>query len=83
MITCVKGGPLRRDVVQVCGARKFLSRYNRLTCYLARSHVRTKAGLPALLLLSAMCTMKFWLRLKQPVSWFQSEVAFTILKNLV
>jgi len=23
--------------------------------------------------------MKFWLRLRQPVSWFQNEVAFTIL----
>ena len=32
--------------------------------------LRTEPGLPALLPLSAMCTMKFCLRLKQPVSWF-------------
>ena len=38
-------------------------------------------SLPLLLPLSAMYTMKFCLRLKQPVSWFQSEVAFTILKK--
>ena len=43
--------------------------------------LRTELGLPALLPLSAMYNMKFWLRLKQPVSWFQSEVAFTILKD--
>ena len=43
--------------------------------------LRTELGLPALLPLSAMYTMKFWLRLKQPVSWLQSEVAFTIRKE--
>ena len=43
--------------------------------------VRTEPGLPALIPLSAMYTMKFWFRLKQPVSWFQNEVAFTILKK--
>ena len=43
--------------------------------------LRTELGLPTLLPLSAMHTMKFWLRLKQPVSWFQSEVAFTIPKK--
>ena len=42
---------------------------------------RTEPGQPALLPLSAMFTMKFCSRLKQPVSWFQSEVAFTILKK--
>ena len=40
--------------------------------------LRTEPGLPALLPLSAMYTMKFCLRPNQPVSWFQSEVAFTI-----
>ena len=40
MITCAKGGPRRRDVVKVCGAGEFLSRYDRLKCYLARSHVQ-------------------------------------------
>ena len=39
MITCVKGGPQRRDVVKVCGTGEFLSRYKRLKCYLARSQV--------------------------------------------
>ena len=43
--------------------------------------VRTEPGLPALPPLSAMYSMKFWLRLKQPVSFFQNEVAFTILKK--
>ena len=43
--------------------------------------VRTEPGLPALLPLSAMYSVKFWLRLKQPVSFFQNEVAFTILKK--
>ena len=43
--------------------------------------LRTEPGLPALLLLSAMYTMKFWFRLKQPVSWLQSDVAFTIPKK--
>ena len=38
-------------------------------------------SLPALLPLSAMYKMKIWLRLKQPVSWFQNEVAFTISKK--
>ena len=42
---------------------------------------RTELGLPALLPLSTMYTMKFWLRLKQSVSWFQSEEAFTIPKK--
>ena len=41
----------------------------------------TELGLPALLTLSAMYTMKFWLRLKQPVSCFRSEVVFTIPKK--
>ena len=40
MITCVKGGPWRRDVVKVCGAGEFLSRYSQLKCYLARSHAQ-------------------------------------------
>ena len=39
MITCVKGGPRRGDVVKVCGAGEFGCRYNRLKCYLAGSHV--------------------------------------------
>ena len=42
---------------------------------------RTELGLPALLPLSAMNTIKFRLGLKQPVSWLQSELAFTILKK--
>ena len=40
--------------------------------------LRTEPGLPALLLLSLMYTMQFWLRLNQPVSWSLNEVAFTI-----
>ena len=43
--------------------------------------LRTEPGLLALLLLSTMYTMEFCVRLKQLVSWFQSEVAFTILKK--
>ena len=43
--------------------------------------LRTEPGLPALLPLSATYKMKFWLRLKRPVSWFQSEVAFAIPKK--
>ena len=43
--------------------------------------LRTEPGLPALLPLSAMYTMKFWLRPKQPVSWFQSEVSEVIPKK--
>ena len=47
----------------------------------AKTCLRTEPGLPALLPLPAMYTMKFWVRLKQPVSWFQSEAAFTTLKK--
>ena len=43
--------------------------------------LRTEPGLPALLPLSAMYTMQFRLRLKQPLSWSLNEVAFTILKK--
>ena len=39
MMTCVKGGARRRDVVKVCGAGEFHCRYNRLKCYQARFHV--------------------------------------------
>ena len=86
MITCAKGGQQRSDVVKMCGAGEFLSRYNWLKCYLAKipctkTCVRTESGLPALLPLSAMYTMKFWLRLKQLQSWSQNEVALAILKK--
>ena len=83
MITCVKGGPRWRDVVKVYGAGEFKGCYNRLKCYLARSHVQKHvwnwAYPPSYRY--PRYTMKFWVRLKQPVSWFQSEVAFTILKR--
>ena len=39
MLTCVKRGPRRGDVVKVCGAGEFLCRYDWLKCYLARSHI--------------------------------------------
>ena len=88
MITCVKGGPRSRDVVKVHGAGEFKGRYTesaevlsgKIPC--AKTCLRTELGLPALLPLSAMNTTKFWLRRKQPVSWFQSEVVFTILKKV-
>ena len=40
MMTCVKGGPRRREFDKVCGAEEFLSCcHNELKCYLARSLV--------------------------------------------
>ena len=85
MITCAKGGPRRRDVVKVCGAEEFLPLQSAevLSGQIpsTKTCLRTELGLPALLRLFAMYTMKFWLRLKQPVSWLQSELAFTILKK--
>ena len=50
-----------------------------ITC--SKTCLRTEPGLPALLPLSSRNTMKFWLRLKQLVSWFQNEVAFSIPKK--
>ena len=39
LITCVKAGPRRRDLVKECGVEEFLCRYNGLKCYLGKSHV--------------------------------------------
>ena len=46
-----------------------------------KTYPRTELGLPALLPLSAINTIKFRLGVKQQVSWLQSELAFTILKK--
>ena len=74
MIICVKGGP-RRRIQRSLQSAEVLSGEMPST----KICLRTELGLSALLPLSAMYTMKFWLRLRQPVSWFQNEVAFTIL----
>ena len=50
-------------------------------CPSTKTCLWSELGLPALLLLSAMYIMKFCVRLKQLVSWFQSEVAITIPKK--
>ena len=84
MITCVKGettevrccqGVRRWRIQRSLQSAEVLS--GEIPC--TKTCLRTELGLPALLPLSAMYTMKFWLRLNQRVNWFQSEVALTIL----
>ena len=87
MITCVKGGPRRRDFGKVCGAEEFLRYcYNEMKCYLARSLVEkdvfgTGPNPTSSTTIRDVYTMKFWLRLKQLQSWSQNEETFAISKK--
>ena len=89
MITCVKGGPPRRDLGKVSGAEEFLCCcYNELKCYLARSLVEkdvlgTGPNPPFQLLYHyPRCVHnEVLLRLKQPQSWSQNEETFAIPKK--
>ena len=71
---CVRGWRIRESLQSA----EVLS--GEITC--TKTCLRTELGLPALLPLPAMFTMKFWFRLKQPVSCFQSEVTFTNLRKI-